>query len=89
MERYWTIWSYGTLAGLRVCSEHKSWIKAIEHADKCEARGGAHHEIYKIEKVPRTEKERRALRRKLGLELTAKQRASISVAGNRKKHSRG
>jgi hypothetical protein len=46
---YWTIWS----VPYQVCTTHKSLPAAKRAARECESRGGAIHDIIKVEFIPR------------------------------------
>lgn len=55
---YWTV--FGDQGFLRVCGKHGTLPRAREESDRCELRGGAKHTIYKVQKMPRTARRRRA-----------------------------
>jgi len=40
---FWTMWNYG--GAYQVCSTHQTLTAAQKAADKCEANGGAKHDI--------------------------------------------
>ncbi len=53
MPEYWTMFWFGSY---QRCSRHKTAKAALAAARKCEAEGGFHHDIVKVERIPRTKR---------------------------------
>jgi hypothetical protein len=51
---YWTTFTYSHEDD--VCSKHRTLRAAQRAADRCEARGGDKHRIFKVERMPRSGK---------------------------------
>lgn len=54
---FWTVFGSGVYT--RLCSRHKTAPAAWRHAARCEAKGGAVHEIVEVNYLDHPEKKRR------------------------------